>query len=78
MACYKYTETLSVSFTYLPNTIAKFGGPNNSDLLCLQDEKISDLEFRVDWLGLNDIIYFSVRQSLHAFLQWVEGWYVRF
>ena len=46
----------------------EFGGPNSSDLLCLQEEKISDLELRVDWLGLNDIIYFSVRQSLHGFV----------
>ena len=38
------------------------------DLLCLQEENISDLELRVDWLGSKDIMYFSVRQSMHPFL----------
>ena len=46
----------------------KFGGTNNSDLLCLQEVNISDLELRVDWLGSKDIMYFSVRQSMYPFL----------
>ena len=51
-----------------------FWGTNNSDLLCLQEENFFDLE--VDWFGLNDMVYFSLRQSVHPFVtvRWVEGW----
>ena len=43
-----------------------FWGTNNSDLLCLQEENFFDLE--VDWFGLNDMVYFSLRQSVHPFV----------
>ena len=42
------------------------GGTNNSDLLCLQAENISDLEFRVASSGLNRMCNFSQRQSLQV------------
>ena len=42
------------------------GGTNNSDLLCLQAENISDLEFRVANSGLNSMCNFSQRQSLQV------------
>ena len=46
------------------------GGTNNSDLLCLQAENISDLEFRVANSGLNSdsMCNFSQRQSLQVSL----------
>ena len=45
---------------------AESGGTNNSDLLCLQAENISDLEFRVANSGLNSMCNFSQRQSLQV------------
>ena len=42
------------------------GGTNNSDFLCLQEVKISDLEFRVADSGLNKIWNFSLMHSLHV------------
>ena len=42
------------------------GGTNNSDLLCLQAENISDLEFRVASSGLNSMCSFSQRQCLQV------------
>ena len=42
------------------------GGTNDSDLLCLQAENISDLEFRVASSGLKSMCNFSQRQSLQV------------
>ena len=44
----------------------EFDGPKNSDLFCLLEENIYDIELIA--LDLKDKMYFSVRQSLHMFV----------
>ena len=48
------------------------------DLLFLQEENISDLELRVDWLSSKDYDVFFCKAEYASVSHWVEGRQVRF